>query len=70
MKRNLNRQLIFMNTNLYKKFSAAPLELKVFAIFSIGVTILGFVLPVFGPKNLWEGIVPLTGWQPNPTVLE
>jgi hypothetical protein len=56
---------MFMGTNLYKRFLAAPLELKVFAIFSVVVSILGFALPVLGPKNLWEAIVPFTGWSPN-----
>ena len=54
-----------MGTNLYTRFSAAPLELRVFATFSVLVTILGGVLPIFGPKHLWEAIVPLTGWTPS-----
>jgi len=56
---------MFMSTNFYHRFLAAPLELKAFAIFSVVVSILGFALPVFGPKNLWEAIVPFTGWSPN-----
>ncbi len=54
-----------MNANLYTRFLAAPLELKVFATFSVVVTILGFALPVFGPKNFWEAVLPFTGWSPN-----
>jgi hypothetical protein len=54
-----------MSTNLYTRFSAAPLELRVFATFSILVTILGGVLPIFGPKHLWEAVVPFTGWMPG-----
>ena len=54
-----------MNTTLYTKFSAAPLELRVFATFSVLVTILGVALPIFGPKQLWEAIVPFTGWTPG-----
>jgi len=54
-----------MSTNLYAKFSAAPLELRVFTTFSVIVTILGCVLPIFGPKQLWEAVVPFTGWTPG-----
>jgi hypothetical protein len=64
-KPSLNREEIFMNANFYTRFLAAPPELKVFAIFSVVVTILGFALPVFGSKNLWEAIVPFTGWSPG-----
>jgi hypothetical protein len=55
---------IFMNFNLYKDFLAAPLELRVFAIFSLVVTILGLALPILGPKHLLEYIIPFTGWNP------
>jgi hypothetical protein len=53
-----------MNTNLYRDFLAAPLKLRVFAIFSLVVTVLGFTLPVLGPKHLLEEIIPFTGWNP------
>jgi hypothetical protein len=56
---------MFMNPSLYAKFSAAPPELRVFATFSVVVSILGFALPVCGPKHLWEAIVPFTGWSPS-----
>jgi len=56
---------VFMNTNLYKDFLAAPLELRVFAIFSLVVTILGFALPVFGLKKQLAAIMPFTGWLPT-----
>ena len=55
---------VFMNTNLYKEFLAAPLELRVFAIFSLVVTILSIALPILGPKHLAEYIIPFTGWNP------
>jgi hypothetical protein len=54
-----------MNTNHFKRFFAAWLELKAYALFSVIVTILGFALPIFGPKKLWEAIVPFTGWSPS-----
>ena len=54
-----------MSTNFYTRFSAAPLELKIFAAFSVVVTILGGLLPIFGPKQLWEAVVPFTGWTPG-----
>ena len=53
-----------MSTNFYTRFSAAPLELRAFAVFSVLVAILGTALPIFGPKHLWEAIVPFTGWTP------
>ena len=53
-----------MNANLFKRFLAAPLELKAYALFSVIVTILGIALPIVGPKKLWEAIVPFTGWSP------
>ena len=53
-----------MSTNLYTRFSAAPLELRIFATFSVLITIFGLVLPILGPKHLWEVIVPFTGWNP------
>ena len=54
-----------MSTNFYTRFLAAPPELKIFATFSVVVTILGVALPIFGPKQLWEAVVPLTGWTPG-----
>jgi hypothetical protein len=65
IERSLNRPVIFMNTTLYAKFSSAPLEMKVFSIFSVIVTMLGCALPVFGPEHLWEAVVPFTGWLPG-----
>jgi hypothetical protein len=56
---------VFTSSNLYKEFLAAPLELKVFAIFSLVVTILSFALPVFGLKKQLEAIIPFTGWLPT-----
>lgn len=55
----------FMNTNFYKVFLAAPLELRAFVIFSLVVTILGFALPVFGLKKQLAAIMPFTGWLPT-----
>ena len=46
-------------------FSAAPLELRVFAVFSTVVTVAGFVLTFLGPKRVSEAIIPFTGWSPN-----
>jgi hypothetical protein len=56
---------IFMNTNLYTRFSAAPLELRAYALFSVIVTVLGYALAIYGPKNLWEAVIPFTGWSVN-----
>jgi hypothetical protein len=53
-----------MSANLFKRFSAAPLELRAYALFSVVVTILGNTLPSFGPRKIWEAIVPFTGWSP------
>ena len=54
----------FMNSNLYREFLTAPLKLRVFAIFSLVVTIFSIALPILGPKHLLEDIIPFTGWNP------
>ena len=53
-----------MKPNLCQRFSAAPLELRIYAVFSILVTLLGIALPMVGPRKLWEAVVPFTGWSP------
>jgi hypothetical protein len=44
------------------RFSAAPLELRMYAVFAAVVSVLGCGLAAFGPKSLIEAIVPFTGW--------
>lgn len=46
------------------RFSSAPLELRAFAIFSLATTLIGYGLPMLGPKAIWESIMPFTGWSP------
>ena len=53
-----------MPPNLYQRFQAAPLELRAYAIFSVMATLLGYGLPLIGPRRLWEALVPLVGWTP------
>ena len=49
---------------LAARFDSAPWELRAFAAFSLATTLVGYGLPVLGPKALWETIVPFTGWTP------
>ena len=53
-----------MKPSLFKRFLAAPLELRIYAVLSILVSLAGMVLPIFGPRRLWEAVVPFTGWSP------
>jgi hypothetical protein len=53
-----------MTPNLFKQFLAAPLELRIYAVFSILVSLTSLALPIFGPRKLWEALVPFTGWSP------
>jgi hypothetical protein len=39
--------------------------LRIFAIFSLLVTVLGLALPIFGPKHLKAFLVPFIGWSPT-----
>ena len=53
-----------MIPRLFKGFLAAPLELRIYAVFSIVVSLASLALPIFGPRKLWEALVPFTGWSP------
>ena len=53
-----------MIPSLFKRFLAAPLELRIYAVFSIFVSLAGMALPIFGPRKVWETLVPFTGWSP------
>ena len=46
------------------RFASAPWELRAFAVFSLATTLIGYGLPVLGPKAVWEAILPFTGWLP------
>lgn len=50
---------------LSARFASAPWELRAFAVFSLIITLVGYTLPVLGPKKLWEAIIPFTGWSPG-----
>jgi hypothetical protein len=50
-------------TSFASKFRAAPLELRLYALFSVTVTILDLTLTFLGPKSIKEAIVPITGWS-------
>lgn len=52
----------FNEATLAGRFWAAPLELKMYALFATVVSILHCGLVFFGPKSLNEAIVPFTGW--------
>ncbi|MFZ4400083.1 MAG: hypothetical protein ACOYO1_08625 [Bacteroidales bacterium] len=45
------------------RFIAAPVELSVFFIFALLVSILSIGIQLFGSVNLKEFIVPITGWS-------
>ena len=57
-----------MMTDFFKRlregFSAAPLELRAYAMFSVLVTVIGVGIPFLGLARLEEAIVPYTGWTP------
>ena len=54
---------------ILKKFNQAPFELKAFAIFSILITLLSFVLPAVLAKDIWEKTIQYTGWSPASTYM-
>jgi hypothetical protein len=59
----MNLSNIFSDTK--KAFNQAPLELRLFAFFSILATLFGLVI-AFTPKEiLLEKIIPFTGWSPG-----
>jgi len=54
------------NTSYWKRFksnlSLAPIEFKVFVVFSFIETAISLCLQIFGSKQLKESIIPTTGW--------
>jgi hypothetical protein len=50
-------------TSFASKFRAAPLELRLYALFSVTVTVLDLTLTFLGPKSIKEAVVPITGWS-------
>jgi hypothetical protein len=53
------------STSFVSNLRAAPLEMQAFAIFSLTITVLEFVLVFLGPKSVLEAAVPITGWMPT-----
>jgi hypothetical protein len=47
------------------RFSAAPLEIKMYAVFAALATILGLGLLAFAPGFVRDSVVPITGWGPG-----
>ena len=48
------------------KFRQAPIEIQIFAIFSAFVTLFGYTFAFFF-KEVYEKIIPFTGWGPSAT---
>ncbi len=44
-------------------FSLAPIELRLFFIFSFAVTLVALFIKIVASKEFYESIIPTTGWQ-------
>jgi len=49
--------------NKKASFQAAPIELKIFFLFSVLVSLIDIYLSFIGPRELKESLLPFTGWQ-------
>ncbi len=57
-------------SNLKKNFNQAPLELRLFAIFSTIVTVLSIIMLYAAKEQEWyRNTIPFTGWSPASTYM-